>query len=435
VPPPLGPTTVTTLEQGYYCVFDHYYSGSQLDDRTLLVAAFAAFTKELRVLGLDQPNATMPALTGSRDKDWDAFAAVYSAVVNRLPADPALRQEVASATMQGMIGSLDDDHTRWDREAPNGGPFGLVLSDLSGDDRATPLVRDPLFVTSMLPGSPATAAGILPGDEIAAVNGVPPFVNGQLSQGVLDWLHAPKAPVKVTLHRPKDDTTFTVTLDPAGPRQPPPGGGSGSQPPPQQPGVTSRLLPGGLAYVLMPDFGSGRADQVLAAIAALRAKTDLKGVVLDLRGNTGGDPAEDARLLGAWAHDTTWSYFCDVHGHCDPQRTDDSVPLLHLPLVALTDGNCASGCDAFAATVKDRHLGTLVGTRTAGVIAGPGTSYLLDDNSVLGLTQQRALMADKEIQSGIGTVPDHQAPLTAAALSAGRDPGVDKAVSLLTGGS
>ena len=64
VPPPLKPTTVTTIGQAYYCVFAHYYAGPVLDDRVLLAAAFAGFTQELDRLGLDRPNATMPALTG-----------------------------------------------------------------------------------------------------------------------------------------------------------------------------------------------------------------------------------------------------------------------------------------------------------------------------------------------------------------------------------
>jgi carboxyl-terminal processing protease len=44
---PLKPTTVTTIEQAYYCVFAHYYAGPVLDDRGLLAAAFAGFTQEL----------------------------------------------------------------------------------------------------------------------------------------------------------------------------------------------------------------------------------------------------------------------------------------------------------------------------------------------------------------------------------------------------
>jgi len=73
---PVGPTTVTTIEQAYYCVFARYFAGPVLDDRVLLAGAFAGFTQELDRLGMDQPDATMPALTGHRDTDWTAFATV-----------------------------------------------------------------------------------------------------------------------------------------------------------------------------------------------------------------------------------------------------------------------------------------------------------------------------------------------------------------------
>ena len=60
-----------------------------------------------------------------------------------------------------------------------------------------------------------------------------------------------------------------------------------------------------------------------------------------------------------------------MHGNCPATCTGTDVPLLHLPLVVLTDRNCASGCDAFSGAVKDLRLGTLVGTRTAGILAAP----------------------------------------------------------------
>ena len=116
--PPLHPTTVTTIGQAYYCVFAHYYAGPVLDDRVLLAGAFAGFTQELDQLGMDQPDATMPALTGNRDRDWDAFAAVYQKVTSQLPASPAQRQELAAATMTAMIASLRDNHAQWSYPAP-----------------------------------------------------------------------------------------------------------------------------------------------------------------------------------------------------------------------------------------------------------------------------------------------------------------------------
>jgi hypothetical protein len=64
-PPELKPTTITAIGQAYYCILDNYFSGRILDSRSLLVPAFAALTQELQRRGLDQSEATLPALAGS----------------------------------------------------------------------------------------------------------------------------------------------------------------------------------------------------------------------------------------------------------------------------------------------------------------------------------------------------------------------------------
>jgi carboxyl-terminal processing protease len=132
---------------------------------------------------------------------------------------------------------------------------------------------------------------------------------------------------------------------------------------------------------------------VLQAIADLGKDRKLRGVVLDLRGSSGGDPSEVSRLLGAFTHGATWSYDCDVHGHCTPRGTDDTVPLLGLALVVLTDRNCVSACDALTGAVKDLRIGTLVGTRTAGLVSGVGDLYQLNDGSALSLPAAHHLSA------------------------------------------
>src|SRR5258708_6083740 len=68
-PPELKPTTITTIGQSYYCILDNYYGGPNLDDRSLLMAAFAGLTQELQRRGLDQAQAMPPALTGKADDD------------------------------------------------------------------------------------------------------------------------------------------------------------------------------------------------------------------------------------------------------------------------------------------------------------------------------------------------------------------------------
>ncbi|MGA2827995.1 MAG: S41 family peptidase [Streptosporangiaceae bacterium] len=426
--PPLHPTTVTTIEQAYYCVFAHYYAGPVLDDRVLLTGAFAGFTQELDRLGMDQPDATMPALTGHRDRDWDAFAAVYQKVTGQLPASPAQRQALAAATMTGMIASLDNNHARWSYPAP---PPGSVPGDLGIMTSPAPGLADiapqealpPLFITTVLPGSPAASNGLRPGDIIVTVNGAPPFADGIVSAGVMNLLFGPypqPGRVSVQLHRPATGRTWTVPLTPSLYQASPPS-------------VSAKLLNGDIAYVQLPGFFPGSADQVLQAIPNLATGAKLRGLILDLRGNGGGTVADPARLLGAFIHGAAWSYDCDVHGNCTANYTDTDVPLLHLPLVVLTDRNCVSACDAFSGAVKDLRLGTLVGTRTSGIVAAPAAAYLLDDASLIILPAKHELSANHELINGIGVAPDYYLPLTAQDLSTGHDPDIAKALTLLGG--
>jgi carboxyl-terminal processing protease len=196
--------------------------------------------------------------------------------------------------------------------------------------------------------------------------------------------------------------------------------------------VSARLLDGEIAYVLLPAFDTSLAGDVLTKIAVLRADAQVRGVILDPRGNGGGSPEAVAKLLGAFTHGKVWGWSCDAKEQCTPSRTDDSVALLNLPLVELTDGGCASACDAFSAAVKDLRLGPLVGARPAGVASSLPQSFLLDDGSLLSLITTHGRAPNREIIDGIGVAVDHQASMTAKDLSTGHDPAVDKALSLLT---
>ncbi|MEU6782771.1 S41 family peptidase [Nonomuraea angiospora] len=406
-PPPESapPTSVNTLRQAYFCVLDNYYSGPAMDSKALLKSAFAAYTQDLMRRGADRPGLQLPELTGNRDTDWAAFAKVLGT------GDvSALR-----AAITAMVAGLHDNHARAVRPTPSpeGGPTGTGIVGVSAQQgpQLDPAAKPPLFITRVLPGSPAAKADIRPGDIIVKANGIPPFIGDTVNQSIVQAFAA--GTVTLTLKRPTTGRTRTVELR-EGPitRQPP--------------AVTSKKLADGVAYIQLPGFFEGAADQV---IAKLQDKP--KAVVLDLRGNGGGSPREVTRLLGAFAHGKVTSYFCPLKGDCVPNRTDDSVPLLGARLVVLTDRGCASACEDFSAAVKDNGLGTLVGTRTAGAVSGPSDGYLLDDGSLLLLPKVRHLGPAREIIDTIGVPVDHHAPMTALDLATGRDPGLAKALTLL----
>nr|WP_248963797.1 S41 family peptidase [Sphaerisporangium perillae] len=263
-----------------------------------------------------------------------------------------------------------------------------------------------------------------PGDEIVSIDGLGPFVNDKVSSHILALIYEERPQTRtwrLKLRRPSTGRTRTETIKP----------GRVNETPESRRAVSKRLLTGDVAYNKLPEFGRDAADHVTTAVNGLRDGRTLHGVILDLRGNGGGDPEQVTRLLGAFAHGKTTSYFCDVHGNCTTGHTDDTVPLLNLPLVVLTDRGCGSACEDFSTAVKDLKLGPLVGTRTAGEVAGPSGPLLLDDNSLLILPPKHYFGTNKEIIDTIGVAPDHYVPMTADALSAGKDPALAKALSLL----
>jgi carboxyl-terminal processing protease len=417
-PKPPTETTSVTIGQAYYCIGDHY--ARIVDNRLLLQSAFAGVVNELHRRGLDQADATVPAFTGARDQDWEAFQAVYDRVVNRLK--PQDRQAVADSAMKQMVKSLDDNHARWQHGEPPPKPYGLgfiVTPAPPLAENAPDEVVPPLYIT-YVGGGPAAEHGLKPGDIIESVNGSATFVDGIVSQGVLNLLfqeYPRSETVRLAIKRPSTGRTWTVTMKPSL---------FDAQPPPL---ITSRKLPGDIAAISLRGFAQDAAEQIFKAVKDLGT---VKGLILDLRGNGGGSPDAVRKLVSAFVHDKNYSSWCDRNGECTPNHTDDTVALLNLPLAVLTDRDCASACDAFSSAVKDLKLGTLIGTRTAGVVSGPAGGYLLADNSFIGFPENHEKGANGEVINGVGVAPDIYLPRTAEDLSKGRDPGLAKALAVLT---
>ncbi|QYC42221.1 hypothetical protein Nocox_23085 [Nonomuraea coxensis DSM 45129] len=420
--------TIDVIEQAYFCVLGNYYSGATLDARSLLSAGFAALTQELNRNGRDVPEAGMPALTGDRRADWAAFEAAYRRTTGQVPD---LRDKLASVTLEAVVAALGDNHARWTHGVGrppgfyDGDGYGLgLLANVNGPqvDGNPGAALPPLFVTAVQGGA-ARAAGLRPGDVIESVNGSAPFIDGKATAAIAALYPAyPEArPVRLRLLRQSTGRRWSVTLRP----------GLHERDPATLRVVTSKLLDDDIAYVRLRGFAPDSADRVLRAIARLRAGRALSGVVLDLRGNGGGSPAEATRLVSAFGHGRVTAYQCTVDAVCAAMRTDDTVELLGLPLVALTDRGCASACEHFSSAVKDLRLGVLVGTRTAGVISGPAQPYLLANNTLLSFPSKHHLGPDREVIDRVGVPPDHHVPLTPRDAAAGRDPALDKALTLL----
>jgi carboxyl-terminal processing protease len=245
-------------------------------------------------------------------------------------------------------------------------------------------------VTKVSGGSPAAEAGIRAGDRLRSVDGH--AVDGRPVTEVVSLLRGDAtdsgAGTTVTLGLERGTRAWTLTLRRA--RL-------------STDSVTVRTLPGGVTVIRIASFTKGVGDKVRAAVR--RAPADA-GVVLDLRGNSGGLVTE--------AVDTA-SVFLDG-GLVGTYDVDGDERVLHAapggdttrPLVALVDGGTMSAAELLTGALKDRGRAVVVGTRTFGKGSVQMPSRL-PDGSVAELTVGHYRTPSGRGVDGAGVTPDLEA--------------------------
>ncbi|MGW7528573.1 S41 family peptidase [Streptomyces sp. NPDC054783] len=222
-------------------------------------------------------------------------------------------------------------------------------------------------VTRVQPGSPAADAGIRKGDRLRSVDGS--RVDGRPVTEVVSLLRGDAddaaAGTPVTLGLQRGTRTWTETLHRASL---------------STDSVTVRRLPGGVTVIGIAAFTKGSGNAVRAAVRQAPADD---GIVLDLRGNSGGLVTEAVDTASAFLDGGLVATY-DVDGaqrslHADPGGDTTR------PLVTLVDGGTMSAAEMLTGALQDRGRAVVIGSRTfgKGSIQMPSE---LPDGSVAELT-------------------------------------------------
>ncbi|MEW5356891.1 S41 family peptidase [Streptomyces sp. 16-176A] len=242
-------------------------------------------------------------------------------------------------------------------------------------------------VTKVQTGSPAADAGIRAGDRLRSVDGektdgLPVTEVVSLLRGDAD--DAP-AGTPVTLGLQRGDRQWTRTLRRA--RL-------------STDSVTVRRLAGGVTVIRISAFTRGAGDQVRAAV---RRSPAGQGVILDLRGNSGGLVTEAVGAASAFLDGGLVATY-DVDGeqralHAEPGGDTTK------PLVTLVDGGTMSAAELLTGALQDRGRAVVVGSRTFGKGSVQMPSRL-PDGSVAELTVGHYRTPAGRAVDGRGITPD-----------------------------
>ena len=171
----------------------------------------------------------------------------------------------------------------------------------------------------------------------------------------------------------------------------------------ESPTVESRMYDNGIAYIQITEFDTVTVDQFTEAMAVARGQ-GMKGLILDLRGNPGGNLLSVVSIAKMLLPEGLIVYTEDRDGHRVEYKCDGTKEL-EVPMVVLVDGNSASASEILAGAIKDYGIGTLLGTTTfgKGIVQRPVD---LSDGSAVKLTISSYYTPNGTNIHGIGIEPD-----------------------------
>jgi carboxyl-terminal processing protease len=275
--------------------------------------------------------------------------------------------------------------------------------------------NEPLLIWELLEGGSAAQAGLRPGDAILKVDG------HDTSQLTLDRI--------ASLIRGPEGSQVRLTVERAGTRRVQ--DVALRRVPIAEPTFQGRLLAGNVAYFRLFAFSRSGVDDLLASIRDYE-RSNPRGWIIDLRTNSGGELQVVLSLMSKFLKDGPFGFEVNRQGQRAAFSPDGTYLQRQHPLVVLVSDSTSSAAELFAAAVQHYGAGTVVGTRTAGCL-GIGSRFELPDGSNLSVTVRKLLGPDGSELNRVGLQPSVPVEITRDDLAAGRDPQLDRALTLLGG--
>ena len=284
-------------------------------------------------------------------KNLDIFTTVYREL-NNYYVDETDPGKLMKTAIDKMLKSLDP-YTNYIPESEIEDFQFMTTGQYGGIGAVITKRKDYVFISEPYKGFPAQKAGLIAGDKILEIDGE--SAKGKNTEEVSKALKGqPNTDVELLIERPYMKEPFTVNF--------------------KRQKISVKSVPyfsyvdDGIGYIKLRSFTRDCSKDIKEALLDLKKQGELRGLILDLRGNPGGLLNESVSIVNLFVE--KGQEVVSTKGKIqswDKVYKASRPPLdLETPIVVLINQSSASASEIVAGAIQDLDRGIVIGKRSFG---------------------------------------------------------------------
>ena len=284
-------------------------------------------------------------------KNLDIFTTVYREL-NNYYVDETDPGKLMKTAIDKMLKSLDP-YTNYIPESEIEDFQFMTTGQYGGIGAVITKRKDYVFISEPYKGFPAQKAGLIAGDKILEIDGE--SAKGKNTEEVSKALKGqPNTDVELLIERPYMKEPFTVNF--------------------KRQKISVKSVPyfsyvdDGIGYIKLRSFTRDCSKDIKEALLDLKKQGELRGLILDLRGNPGGLLNESVSIVNLFVE--KGQEVVSTKGKIeswDKVYKASRTPIdLETPIVVLINQSSASASEIVAGAIQDLDRGIVIGKRSFG---------------------------------------------------------------------
>lgn len=351
---------------------------------TLLVSTvcFYNHVRSIDYNGLTQLDVTF------NDSDLEDSIKSVREIIDELYLNEVNEEDVIEGAVKGYVEGLGDEYTAYMTKAEWAEYKENNLGTYTGLGVYLLGLEEGIEVIQVIKGSPAEEKGMKEGDIILKVDDL--ACNEETITDVTNYIKQGEIGTKFTVEYKRGEEVITETFIRENVRI-------------YQ--IESEVLENNIGYIEIITFDENSAEDFRNNYNEL-VKQNIKGLIIDLRNNTGGVLTETIEIAQTMLPKNanilvTYSKSDDYIEY--KSKTDMEI---EIPIVVLVNEYTASASEILAAALQDNNRATILGTKTYGKGVLQEVILLNNGLSALKITTHEFFTPNRDKIHGVGITPD-----------------------------